>query len=151
MLEPKGSMCKPQKFFADEGIARISARWNSGQGEARGNFRWQILERVHGEVDATCGKSFFDFLDEDAGAVGRKAFSSSDGGILQAVTGSANDFNLNGVAVGAELGGDMVGLPERELRAARSNANGKCAHTIKNTVCALLSLWRAERPAEVPQ
>jgi hypothetical protein len=30
--------------------------------------------------------------------------------------------------MGAQLRGDVVRLPERELRAARSDANDKCAH-----------------------
>jgi len=38
--------------------------------------------------------------------------------LLQAVAGGADDLDLDGVAGGAQGGGDVVGLPERELGAA---------------------------------
>ena len=43
--------------------------------------------------------------------------------LLHAVAGRADDLDLDGVAGVAELRGDMVGLPEGELRASRADAD----------------------------
>ena len=83
---------------------------------------------MDGEVDTAGGEGFFDLLDEDAGAVGRQTVGRDEGRVLHAVAGGADDFDGNGVAVLAELRGDVVGLPERELRAARADADGLGVH-----------------------
>jgi hypothetical protein len=67
------------------------------------------------KVDFSRSESVFDFLDEDAGTVGREAFLHDNGWVLQAIARGADDLDLYGVAMRAKLGGNVVGLPEREL------------------------------------
>jgi hypothetical protein len=72
---------------------------------------------VDGEVDATDGEGVFNLLDEDAfgvesGAV-REGCRRDEGGVLHAVTDGTDDLDFDGVTVIAELGGDVVCLPER--------------------------------------
>ena len=91
----------------------------------------EVLEGVDGEIDAAVGEGFFDLLDEDSGAVGgRPSGGGDEGGVLHAVACGADDFDFDRVAVRAELRGDVVGLPERELRAARADADGLSAHMV---------------------
>ncbi len=118
--------------FADEGIAGISALWNGGEGETRVELRGQVLEGVHGEVDAASEESVFDLLDEDAfgvegGAIGEGG-RDDEGGVLHTVADGADDLDFYGVAEQAKLRRDMVGLPKRELRAARADTNGLSTH-----------------------
>jgi hypothetical protein len=105
--------------LADEGVAGVGAWGDGGEGEARVELGGEIFEGVDGEVDATGGEGVFDFFDEDAfgvegGAVGEGG-GSREGGVLHAIADGADDFKGDGVAEGTELGGDVVGLPEREL------------------------------------
>jgi hypothetical protein len=83
---------------------------------------------VDGEVDAAFGQGFFYFLDEDALAAGQGREGFGGGfcgfGLLHAVAGGADDFDLDSVVGVAECGGDVVGLPESELRASGANADG---------------------------
>ena len=118
---------------ADVGVAGVGAGRNGGQREARIERGGQVLERVDGEVDAAFGQRLFDLLDEDSLAVrpaaqGCAAIVFRGGavgvGLLQAVAGGVDDLDLDGVAGGAQGVGDMVGLPERELGAARADADG---------------------------
>jgi hypothetical protein len=89
---------------------------------------------VDGEVDAAVGEGLLDLLDEDAFAV-REGSEGGLGlgfglglglgfGMLHAVAGGADDLDGDGVARGAEGSGDMVGLPEGELRASGADADG---------------------------
>jgi hypothetical protein len=115
-------------FLADPGVAGIDSGRDGGEGEARVEFGGEVLERVDGEVDAAFGQGFFDFLDEDALAAGqgREGFGGGfrEFGLLHAVAGGADDFDLDGVAGVAECGGDVVCLPESELGASGANADG---------------------------
>ncbi len=112
--------------FADEGVASVGAWGDGGEGEAGGDLRGQVFEGVDGEVDAVGEEGVFDLLDEDAGTVGGKAFGWSEVRVLHAVADGADDLDCDGVAEGAELRGDVVGLPERELGAARADADRVC-------------------------
>ena len=76
---------------------------------------------MDGEVDAAFFQGFLDFLNEDALAV--EVGGWDEAGLLHAVAGGADDFELDvitGVAEGVE---DVVRLPEGELRASAANAD----------------------------
>ena len=120
-----GQHVQPPGRFADEGVAGIGAWGDGGEREARVYIGREVFERVDGEVDAAGGECLFDLLDEDAGAVGGESIERS---ILQAIAGGADDFDLDGVAIGAKQRGDVVGLPEREIGAARANTDGEGIH-----------------------
>ena len=113
-------MERPERL-ADEGVASVGAWRDRREGEARVELGGQIFQRMDREVDASRGEGFFYLLDEDTFAVdaGRRL----EAGILHAVAGGADDFDGDGVAMAAQEFGDVVGLPERELRAARADAN----------------------------
>ena len=117
--------------LAHEGVAGIGAGGDGGEGEARVERGGEVFERVDGEIDAAGGERFFDFLDEDALAVETRG--RDEAGVLHAVAGGADDFDFDGVARGAEEGGDVVGLPEGELRAPGADAD--LGHgSVQNTV-----------------
>lgn len=118
--------------LTNEGVAGVGAHGNRRQGKARVERGGKILERMDGEIDLAHGKRVFDLLDEDAlgverGAVG-KGGRSNEAGVLHAIPNRADDFDLNRVAAFTKLRGDMVCLPERELRAARAYSNGGYSH-----------------------
>ena len=72
---------------------------------------------MHGEIDASGGEGFFNFLREHAlGA------DHGQGNVGDFVAGGVDDFDLDLVAAGAQEGRDVIGLPERKLGAARANA-----------------------------
>ena len=72
---------------------------------------------MHGQVHASLGQGFFDLL-------GEHSFGTDlgEGDLLQAVAGGFDDFDFDRVALSAQQDGDVVGLPEGELRAAASDA-----------------------------
>src|SRR5580704_131611 len=72
---------------------------------------------MHRQIDATLGKCFLDFLGEHAlGAdLGERYF-------LQPVAGRLDDFDFHRVTARAQERGNVVGLPERELRATTADA-----------------------------
>ena len=92
---------------------------------------------MDGEVDAVGGEGVFDFLDEDAFTVKRRAVLECGGwaerGVLHAVAGGADDLDGDFVAAGAEEIRDMVRLPECELGAACADAECGGAHRYKDT------------------
>ena len=112
--------------FADEDVAGVGALRDGGEDEARIEFGGQVLERMNGEVDAALGERVFDLLDEDSFAARSGASAGAIGavGLLHAVAGGADDLDLDRVAAVTQLGGDVVGLPEGELRASRADADG---------------------------
>src|SRR5579875_2245593 len=120
------------EVFADEGITGICAGGDGGEGEARVERRGEILERVDGDVDAAVEESVFNLLAEDALGVERRAVREGCGGdkvgVLHAIAGGADDLSNDGVTVMAELGGNVIGLPKRKLRAAGAETNGLGAH-----------------------
>jgi hypothetical protein len=117
--------------FADEGVAGVRA-WRDGcQKQALVDLRRQVFERVDGEVDAPGRQGVFDLLDEDAGAVRRETVRRRKAGLLHTVADGANDLDLNAVAKRAELRGDVVGLPEGELRAAGADTDSFESHIVR--------------------
>src|SRR5579875_1538316 len=92
---------------------------------------------MDGEIDSAGRQGVFDFLDEDALGVERgavfKGCGRAKGRILHAVAGGANDLDGDVVATAAQLVGDVVGLPERELGAARADANRLVTHRNQDT------------------
>jgi hypothetical protein len=114
------------EVFADEGVACVGAGRDCGEGEALIELCGEIFEGVDGEVDAAGGEGVFDLFDEDAFCVERgavfKGFGGGEGGVLHAIAYGSNDLNFYLMAECAKLGGDVVGLPQRELGAASSNA-----------------------------
>ena len=120
------------EVFAHKRISRVCTPRDGGKGEAGIDRSGQVLERVDGLVDPASSKGFFNFLDEDALGIERGAVFESCGGnevrILHAIARGADDFDLNGMAALTKLRGDVVRLPERELRAARADADGLGTH-----------------------
>ena len=118
--------------LAYEGIASVGSRGDGGESETRIELRGEIFERVDGNVNAVGGEGVFDLLDEDSFCIDWGAIveggGSAEGGVLHAVAGGADDFDGDLVAKGAELIGDVVGLPEREFGAAGADAKGWSAH-----------------------
>ena len=76
---------------------------------------------MNGEVDAAFFQGFLDFLDEDALAV--EVGGWDEAGLLHTVAGGADDLELDVVAGVAEGVEDVVGLPERQLRASAADAD----------------------------
>lgn len=134
---PHGQHVESPVALAHEGIAGVRAGRNRGEGEARIELRGKVLEGVHGDVDAAGGKCILDLLDEDSLSVERRPVLEGCGGtkgrILHPVAGGADDLDRDVVATGAKLVGDVVGLPERELGAARTDAKSRGAHRIQDT------------------
>ena len=113
--------------FADEGVAGVGARGDGGEGEARVEGGRKVFERVDGEIDAAGSEGVFDFFDEDAfcverGSVG-EGCGSLEGWILHAVADGADDFDFDCVAALTKLCGDVVCLPECELRTAGADTD----------------------------
>ena len=82
---------------------------------------------MHGQVDAALRQRLFDLLDEDSLAARQRRQRGQPVravGLLHAVAGRADDLDLDRVAAVAKLRGDVVGLPEGELRASRADADG---------------------------
>ena len=73
------------------------------------------------EVDAAFFESFFDLLDEDAFAV--EIGRWDEAGLLHAVTGCADDFELDRIASVAEGVKDVIRLPEGELGTSAAYAD----------------------------
>src|ERR1700737_2573496 len=97
--------------------------WGPGGGPRGlgGYFGGEGFEGVDRDVDAAFFKGLFDLLDEDAFAVevGRR----DEAGLLHAVAGGADDFELDVVAGVTEGVEGVVGLPEGELRASGADAD----------------------------
>jgi hypothetical protein len=72
---------------------------------------------VYGEIDLPRGEGFFDFL-------GKHSLGADlgQGDVGDFVTGGVNDFDFDLVSTGSQQSGDVVGLPEGQLRAAGTDA-----------------------------
>ena len=77
---------------------------------------------MHGEIDASGGEGFFNFLGEDSFAESALGADHGQGDIGNLVAGGVDDFNLDFVSARAQERGNVVGLPEGKLRAAGTNA-----------------------------
>ncbi len=117
--------------LADEGITGIGALWDCGQLKARIERGRKVLEGVDRGVDLACRQCSLDFANENALAIKRDAVECGRRNIprlLHAVSSCADDPEVDGVALGAEEVGDVMALPEGELRAA--GADAKCSHDV---------------------
>ena len=111
-----------QRFDARElhrtkNVARIFAGGDRGNFEIGGQLRWQIFQAVHREIDTVFDQRFFDFLGEHP--LGADFGQRNVGDFI---AGGLDDLQFHGVALRAQQIGDVVGLPERELRAAGADA-----------------------------
>ena len=111
-----GEFGEAPEFYGDECVAWVNPGRRSGKGEWLGEFGGEVFEGVDGEVDASFGEGFFDFLGEHAlGA------DLGEGDFLKAVAGGFNDFDIDFMALGDEEGLDVMGLPKGQLRTTASD------------------------------
>src|SRR5271166_5136899 len=100
----------------EEHVARINPSGDRNQLKSRRQFGGQIFQAVHREIYAALGQGLLDLFGEHAlGA----DLGESDVGDL--VSGGLDNFDLDFVAAFAQQRRDVVGLPERQLRPARSD------------------------------
>ena len=101
-------------YFTEQKTSRASSRDGDGRNlEVRRNFRGQVFQTVHREIDPVLGQRFFNFFGEHAlGADLRQ------GDIGNPVTGGLDDFNFDLVSLPLEQSLDVIGLPECQLRSA---------------------------------
>ena len=105
------------EFSRAQHVARILTLGDGSDFEFRRNLGRQVFQAVHSQIDAFFRQRFFDFL-------GEHAFGSDFGqsNIGDLVAGGVDDFDFDFHAAFAEKRGDVIGLPERELRSAGANA-----------------------------
>ena len=109
-------------------VAWIFAGGDGGNFEIGGQFGGQIFQAVHGEVDTVFDQGFFDFLGEHAlGADFRQRH------VGDFIAGGLDDLEFHGVALRAKQIGDVMGLPESELRAA--GADAQAGHQFRVLFC----------------
>ena len=96
--------------LADPDVAGVGALRDSGEGKLRGKLGWKVFERVHGEIDAAFFEGFLDLFDEDPFAV--EVWGGDEAGLLHAVTGGADDLELDVIARVSQGVEDVIGLPE---------------------------------------
>jgi hypothetical protein len=96
----------------DEGVARVDAGGNGGDGNRRCWFFGQVFQAVNGQVNAVFEQRLFNLL-------GKHALGADfgEGNVLDAVAGGADDFDGDFMAGSAQRGCDVVCLPERQLGA----------------------------------
>jgi hypothetical protein len=109
--------CEPS---ADNCIAGIFPLRDGGDGEACGQFGWQIFQTVHSKIGASIENGFLDFLSEQAFAAGGRT-ELGEGSIGDFIAGRLYYFDVALVASLDEASFHPACLPERELRAARRN------------------------------
>ena len=135
-----GEGVKGPVWLAYPDVAGVGALGDGSEGELRGYFGGEVFEAMNGEVDAAFFEGLFDLLDEDAFAV--EVWGRDEAGLLHAVAGGADDFQLYVVAGIAEGVEDVVRLPEGELGASGAYADGiarivvfACHVFLKDTGC----------------
>src|ERR1700692_622767 len=100
-----------------EGVARVLPCGDGSNFKSLGKFGGQVFQRMYGKIDVAVGEGFFNFFCEHAlGA------DHGEGNVGNFVTGSMDDFDFDLVAARAQQCGDVVRLPEGELRAAGADA-----------------------------
>ena len=100
-----------------ESVPRVLPFRNGRDFESRRKFGGQVFQRMHGEIDAPGGESFFNFFRKHAFGA-----DLGQGDVGDLVASSVDDFDFHFVAAAAQQRGDVVGLPEGELRAAGADA-----------------------------
>ncbi len=83
---------------------------------------------MHGEIDAAGGEGFFYLFGENSFAKSALGAHLGQGDIGNLVAGGMNNFNFDFVAARAQQCGDVVGLPEGQLRAAGADAKAGGVH-----------------------
>src|SRR5277367_1928870 len=102
----------------NKSIARINTHRNRRNGKRSRKLRRKVLQTMHRKVDPVIKKRLFDLL-------GKHALRSHlvEGHILQGIARCANDLNADLMPGTAQRVGNMVRLPERQLRAARADTD----------------------------
>ena len=90
-------------------MAAISKPWRK--------FGGQVLQGMHGQIDASGSERLLDFLREHA--LGADLRERDIGNL---VAGGVNDLDLDFMTPFAQECGNVVGLPKRKLRTAGTNA-----------------------------
>ena len=116
-----------------EGVARVLAFGDGRDFESGRKFGRQVLQRMHGEIDAAGGESFFDLFGENSFAKSALGADHGQGDVGDFVAGGVDDLDFDFMAARAQQRGDVVRLPEGELRAAGADAEfrhgiGKIIH-----------------------
>src|SRR5271157_174445 len=98
-------------------VARVDPRGDCNQFESRREFGGQVFQAVHREVDAPFAERLFDLF-------GEHAFGADLGEcyVSNLVASRLYDLDFHFVTALAQQRRDVVGLPECELRSARSNS-----------------------------
>ena len=119
----------------DEGVAGVFAFEGAGEDDAGGEFGFEVLEAVDGEVDAAVEEGFVDFLAEEAFAA-----DVGEAAVLDGVAGGADDvFFEDGLALdaeaedGAEAGEEVEEHPclcAGERGASGADAQGQAAAVV---------------------
>ena len=105
------------RALAHDRIERIGAQRNRGDSQSCGRIGGQIFKAVDGQIDVPGEQRFFNFL-------GKQAFTARlhQRCRLQMVAGGFDDFDA-GLDTGfEELSGNVMRLPERQLRSARTDS-----------------------------
>ena len=117
-----------RRLAGDQHVARILARQEGRDHEARRLRRRHVLHAVHGGIDAAAEQRFLDLLDEQALAAGL-----GQRPVLDHVAGGLDDHDLDGVGRRQRRHGrrqrvaHQAGLDERQLAAACAEAEERRA------------------------
>src|SRR4030095_15174925 len=102
----------------DHRIASIFAWQYTGDTESLGKNHRHVLAAVDGEIDLAVAQGILDFLDEETLAADLRK-----GRVREFVARGANDDPFaRQTGLRAQLRGDRISLEQRELAAARPNA-----------------------------
>ena len=101
------------QLAADNGVVRFGALRYRGDGEARRQFGREVFQAVHGEIDAAFEQRFFDFFGEKP-----LAADFTEGRIVNPVARGPDDLDPAFRAARFQTLLDIIGLPERQLRAS---------------------------------
>ena len=109
---------RPAVRAEDQRVAGILAGQRAGEDDAGGQLGFQVLQAVHGEVDAAVQQRLVDLLGEQALAaeVGQAA-------VLHRIAGGADDGGFGG-SVGSQGVDHQAGLDQGERRASGADAQG---------------------------
>ncbi len=117
---------KGRAVAAEEGVAGIGARQRGGEREPGVKLGGEVLEAVHGDVDAALKQRPVDFLGEEGAAAGLPQRH-----LALHIPRRLDVHQLRGRrAVGGQQRLEVVGLPERERGGARADAQRARAHGV---------------------